>query len=121
MSRKVWVPVVSGALAPYAAVFRSWLASRGYSPSAAADRLYQFDQLSRWLHREGLDVSELTGERAERFVETRRTAGLVSWASPRSVALPLGYLRQVGAAPIPEPVCPRDPLEELLADYRRYL
>ena len=75
MGRKVWVPVVSGPLAPYAAGFESWLASRAYSPSAAADRLYQFDQLSRWLEREGLGVGELTGEQAERFAAARRAAG----------------------------------------------
>jgi len=121
MGRKVWVPVVSGPLAPYAAGFASWLASRAYSPWAAADRLYQFDQLSRWLEREGRGVGELTGEQAERFAEARRAAGLVSWASPQSVALPLGYLRQLGTAPISAPVCPQGPLEELLADYRRYL
>jgi integrase/recombinase XerD len=121
MGRKVWVPVVSGPLAPYAAGFASWLASRAYSPSAAADRLYQFDQLSRWLERGGLGVGELTGEQAGRFAEARRAAGLVSWASSQSVALPLGYLRQLGAAPTPTPVCPEGPLEELLAGYRRYL
>jgi integrase/recombinase XerD len=121
MSRRVWVPVVSGPLAPYAAGFGSWLASRAYSGSTAADRLYQFDQLSRWLEREGLGVGELTGEQAERFAEARRAAGLSSWASPQSVALPLGYLRQLGTAPISTPVCPQGPLEELLADYRRYL
>jgi len=121
MGRKVWVPVVSGPLAPYAAEFASWLVSRAYSPSAAADRLYQFDQLSRWLERVGLGVGELTGEQAERFAEARRAAGLVSWASPQSVALPLAYLRQLGTAPTPTPVCPEGRLEELLADYRRYL
>ena len=55
MGRKVWVPVVSGPLARYAAEYSSWLASREYSLSAAADRLYQFDQLSRGLAREELD------------------------------------------------------------------
>src|SRR5436305_2853301 len=69
MSRKVWVPAVSGPLAPFAAGFGSWLASRAYSCSAVADRLYQFDQLSRWLAREGLGVGELTGEQAERFAQ----------------------------------------------------
>ena len=54
MGRRVWVPVVSGPLAPFAAGYESWLRSRAYSPSAAADRVYQFDQLSRWLQREGL-------------------------------------------------------------------
>jgi integrase/recombinase XerD len=121
MGRKVWVPVVSGPLAPFAAGFASWLAFRAYSPSAAADRLYQFDQLSRWMAREGLGVGELTGEQAERFAAARRAAGLVAYSSPCSVALPLGYLRQLGAALAPESVCPAGPLEELLADYRRYL
>jgi integrase/recombinase XerD len=120
-SRMVWVPVVSGPLAPYAAGFESWLASRAYSASAAADRLYQFDQLSRWLGREGLSASELTGEHAVRFAAGRRAAGLKSWTSPHSVALPLEYLRQLGVAPTSAPVISQGPLEELLADYCRYL
>ena len=120
-SRMVWVPVVSGALAPYAAGLESWLVSRAYSASAAADRLYQFDQLSRWLGREGLSASELTSEHAGRFAAGRRAAGLKSWSSPRSVALPLEYLRQLGVVPMPVPVSAQGSVEELLADYCRYL
>jgi integrase/recombinase XerD len=115
------VPVVSGPLAPYAAGFASWLRSRAYSPSAAAGRMCQLDQLSRWLGREGLGVGELTGEQAERFVAARRAAGRVTWVSPQSVMLPLEYLRELGVAPAPAPVVAQGPLEELLADYRRYL
>lgn len=121
MGRKVWVPVVSGPLAPYAVEYSSWLVSREYSRSAAADRLYQFDQLSRWLAREGLGVGDLIVEQAERFARVRRAAGVVSWSSPRSVALPLEFLRQLGAVPVPVPVCPGGPLEVLIADYGRYL
>ena len=121
MGRQVWVPVVSGPLAPFAAGFESWLRSRAYSPSGAADRVYQFDQLSRWLQREGLGVGELTGEQAERFAAARRAAGLVTWAAPRSAMLPVGYLRGLGVAPQPVPVVAQGPLQELLADYRRYL
>ena len=54
MGRKVWVPVVSGPLAPYAAGYESWLRSRAFSRSTLANRLSQSDQLSRWLAREGL-------------------------------------------------------------------
>src|SRR5512132_3660318 len=117
MGRKVWVPVVSGPLAASAAGFASWLRSRADSPSAAADRLYQLDQLSRWLEREGLGVGELTDEQAERFVAARRAAGRVTWVAPKSVMLPLGYLRELGVAPVPAPAVARGPLEELLADY----
>ena len=101
MGKKVWVPVVSGPLAPYAAAFGGWLRSRAYSPSAAADRLCQLDQVSRWLEREGLGAGELTAEQAGRFVAARRAAGLVTWVSPRSMALLLGYLRELGVAPAP--------------------
>lgn len=121
MARKMGVPVVSGPLAPYAAGFESWLRSRSYSSSAAADRLYQLDHLSRWLGREGLGVGELTGDQAERFAAARRAAGLVCWTSAQSVTLPLGYLRTLGVAPVPAPVVAQGPLEELLEDYRRYL
>jgi integrase/recombinase XerD len=121
MGRKVWFPVVSGPLAPYSAGFVSWLASRVYSPSAAAQRLYQFDQLSRWLEREGLSVEELTVEQAERFAVDRRAAGLVTWVSPRSVVLPLGYLRELGVVPTPAAAVAHGPLEELLAEYCCYL
>src|SRR5512132_2606533 len=103
MGRKVWFPVVSGPLAPYAAGFASWLASQAYSPSAAADRLCQFDQLSRWLEREGMGVGELTFEQVERFIAARRAAGRVTWVSPQGAMLPLGYLRELGVAPVPEP------------------
>ena len=48
MGKKVWFPVVSGSPAPYAAGYGRWLRSRAYSPSAAADRLRQFGQVSRW-------------------------------------------------------------------------
>ena len=121
MGRKVWFPVVSGSLAPYAAGFASWLASQSYSPSAAAARLCQFDQLSRWLEREGLGVWELTEKQAERFVAARRAAGRVTWVAPQSVTLPLGYLRELGVVPMPAPAVAQGALEELLEDYRRYL
>lgn len=121
MGRKVWVPVVSGPLAPYAAGFESWLRSRAYSLPATGDRLYQFDQLSRWLERAGLGVGELTGEQAERFVAARRAAGRVTWVTPQSVMLPLVYLRELGVAPMPMLEVVEGPLEELLADYYRYL
>ena len=121
MGKKVWFPVVSGPLAGFAAGFASWLASMAYSPSAAASRLCQLDQLSRWLELEGLSAGELTGEQVERFVESRRAWGLVTWTSPQSVALPLGYLREIGVVPAPAPPAGDGPLDELLAAYRRYL
>jgi integrase/recombinase XerD len=121
MGKRVRVSVVSGPLAPFAAGYESWLSSRSYSPSAAEDRLCQLGQLSRWLEQERLSVGELTDEQAGRFVAARRATGRLSWVSPRSVVLPLSFLREVGAVPTSTPVPAHGPLEELLAEYCRYL
>ena len=121
MGRKVWVPTPSGPLAPFAAGFAVWLRSRSYSPSAMAKRLLQLEQLSRWLERCGLSLDELTEARAAEFASSRREAGLVSWSSPQSVDLPLKYLRGIGVIVPAAPAVADGPLEELLAEYRRYL
>jgi hypothetical protein len=113
MGRKVWFPVVSGPLAPYAAGSESWLRSRAYSPSAAANRLCQFDQLSRWLGREGLVAGELTPDGAAELARSRGERGLVTWTVPQSATLPLEYLREIGVvAPAPAAIV-EGPLEEL--------
>jgi len=122
MASRLWVPVVSGPLARYAAGYGSWLAARGYSCWAVSRRLWQLDLLSRWLEREGLSPGELTAERVGAFLAVRRVAGDSSWLSARSVALPLGYLRELGVVPAAAtPAVVEDSLERILADYRRYL
>jgi len=121
MGRKVWLPAVSGSLSAYASGYGSWLRTRSYSRSAISDRLWQFDQLSRWLDREGLGVGELGVEQGERFAASRRAAGLVTLVAPQSVLLPLEYLRALGLTPTPVPPGAHGPVEELLADYSSYL
>lgn len=41
--------------------------------------------------------------------------------SPRSLRVPLAYLREIGAVPPLAPVITDGLLDELLCDYRRYL
>jgi hypothetical protein len=98
MGRKVWFPAVSGPLSAYSAEYGSWLQTQSYSRSAISDRLWQFDQLSRWLKCEGLAVGELSVEECQRFAASRRAAGRVTLVAPHSMTLPLEYLRQVAAA-----------------------
>ena len=122
MASRLWVSVASGPLAPYAAGYESWLATRGYSRWTVAHRLWQLDLLSRWLEREGLSPSELTTERVEAFLVARRAAGYSSWVSVRSTVLPLAYLCEVGVVlAVGASAEADDPLERVLADYRRYL
>jgi integrase/recombinase XerD len=110
-----------GPLAPWVAGFQSWLVGRGFSRWTVRQRLCLFAVLSGWLEREGLAAGDLSEERAELFVAARRRAGLKSSVSPRCVALPLEYLREVGAALPPMPVVAGGPVEVLLEGYREYL
>jgi site-specific recombinase XerD len=121
MGRKVWFPAVLGPLSAYSAGYGSWLQTQSYSRSAISDRLWQFDQLSRWLEREGLAVGELSVEECERFAASRRAAGRVTLVAPQSMKLPLEYLRTLGLTRTPAPPLAHGRTEELLADYSRYL
>jgi integrase/recombinase XerD len=121
VGRKVWFPAVSGPLSAYSAGYGSWLRTQSYSWSAVSDRLWQFDQLSRWLEGEGLAVGELSLDECERFAASRRAAGRVTLVAPQSMTLPLGYLRTLGLTLTPAPPLPHGPTQELLAEYSRYL
>lgn len=114
---------VSGPLAPYAAGLGAELERQGYAPASVRSRLSQLNQLSLWLDAEGLAPSGLTDEQVERFVATRRRAGLVSWISPVNLDLPLEYLRCLGVAPAraSAPAPATDPLDGLLESYGCYL
>lgn len=119
--RAVPVQAVSGPLARYAPGFASELTARGYSPWSVRRRLWLLDHLSRWLERERLQPGGLTLRRVEEFLRARRAAGYVTWVSPRSLVLPLDYLREIGVVPVVASTAPAGPLEELLRAYRRYL
>jgi site-specific recombinase XerD len=81
----------------------------------------QLSLLSRWLEREGLSAGDLNNERAEQFLDARRAAGRRSWVSSRCLALPLEYLREVGAVPELMPAVVGGEVDELLGRYREYL
>jgi integrase/recombinase XerD len=112
---------VRGPLAPWAAGFERWLAARGYARLSVRKRVCQLARLSSWLEREGLAVRELNEQSAELFVAARREAGYVTWVTSRCMALPLAYLREVGAVPPAVAVVREEPWTGLLAGYRDYL
>jgi integrase/recombinase XerD len=121
MGRRVRGCRVRGPLAPWQAGFERWLLGRGYLPSAVFHRCWLLAVLSLWLERRGLDAWELTEERALLFVAERRAGGLKTWASERSVRLPLEYLREVGVIPAAVVVLDNGPVAPVLAGYREYL
>jgi integrase/recombinase XerD len=118
---RVGTRAVRGPLAPWAAGYESWLAARGYASRSVYQRACLLSSLSCWLERERLLAGDLNDERAERFLDARRSAGRSRWVSSRCLALPLAYLREVGAVPESVPAIAGDAVDELLERYREYL
>jgi site-specific recombinase XerD len=77
--------------------------------------------VSRWLQEEQLVAGELTPERVEQFLAARRARGYKTWVSPRSMSLPLEYLRKIEVVPTPASSGSGEPAGERLHEYRRYL
>src|SRR5664279_1909407 len=118
---RVRVQAVRGPLAPWAAGFECCLAARGYASRSVYHRVCQLSLLSCWLEREGLSAGDLTEERVGVFLDARRAAGRRTWVSSRCLALPLEYLREVGAVPELMPAVVGGAVDELLERYREYL
>ena len=98
---------------------RGVAAAKGFTAQGTCHRVWQFDHLSRSLEREGLQPDQLTPARLEQFLAARRAAGYVTWVSPRSLRVPLTYLREVGAVAPLAPAMAAGVIDELLCDYRR--
>ena len=111
---------VTGPLAGFAEGFAAELARLGYKPNAAADQLRVMAHLSRWMDAGRIKAAALTPRVAGEFLAARRAAGYVMWLSPKGLAPLLGYLRRLGAVPVPLPVAVT-PAGAVLERYRCYL
>ncbi len=111
---------VTGPLAEYAAGFRDELFRLGYTPLTAACQLRLAAHLSRWMTAEGLTAQDLDMPAAERYFAARRSAGYANERTVEALGPLLGYLRGLGAAPLP----PAEPVTEtglLLDRFAAYL
>jgi integrase/recombinase XerD len=113
-------PDVTGPLAEYADGFRAELARLGYTPLTAACQLRLMAHLSRWMTAEGLDARVLEMPAVERYFEARRSAGYVNERTVEALGPLLGYLRGLGAVPLP-PAAPATETSQLLDRYAGYL
>lgn len=110
-----------GAPAPLAEGFRIVLQTEGYTSHGAIKQLHLFAHLSRWLEAEHLDAADLDGESVERFFRDRRAFGHTKLISVRAADPMPRYLRGLGFIADTAPPVLHDPVDELLARYRRYL
>jgi integrase len=109
----------TGPLEPYAAGYAAELARLGYTPLSALMQLRLAAQLSRYLVSAGLPA--LTEDAAADFLAARRAAGRREYVHMQAFGPLLGYLRGVGAVPLPAKAAPQGPAAELLDDWERYL
>jgi integrase/recombinase XerD len=112
---------VAGPLAPYARGFGAELARLGYSSWWAQKQRRLAAHLSGWLDEAGLDATGLDAAAIETYVAVRRAAGYGEFVTPGGLALLLGYLRGLGAAPRPAAPAPQTLAGELLEGYGRWL
>ena len=113
-------PEVIGPLAEYADGFRAELARLGYTPLSAASQLRLAAHLSRWMTAEGLSSQDLDMPAAGRYFAARRSARYVNERTVEAVGPLLGYLRGLGAAPLP-PAVPLTETGRLLDRFAAYL
>lgn len=93
------------------------------TPLSAVNTMRLVAHLSRWLEANGLGVSDLDGELAERYAAARRAEGRTSSLLARSIAPILAMLADAGAL-VPQPSAAPEPASEndkLLAAFDRYL
>ena len=112
---------VPGPLGPFATGFVDELSRQGFMPETVAAHVYLLAWLSRWLQAEGIAVSGLSSEVAERFCEARRAAGFRTRRTTRSLEPLLSYLRGLGVAPPASGLVCAGAVEELLSRFGQYL
>ncbi|MEP6815230.1 MAG: site-specific integrase [Marmoricola sp.] len=112
---------MTGPLAHHAEGFKVDLANRGYRSGSASNQLLRMAQLSGWLASRQLNASDLTAQGIGEFLTERREAGYSTWLSPVGLSQLLGYLREIGAAPLAAPPVPVAPIDVLMRRYADYL
>ena len=112
---------VTGPLGPFAAGFVGELSRQGFKPETVGRHVALVAGLSGFLAAEGVAVSGLSSEVAERFCAARRAAGHSNRVTIKALDPLLGYLRGLGVAPpASTPTCV-GPVEELPSSFRGYL
>ncbi len=109
-----------GPLASHIDGFSTLLAAQGYARSTTKEKLRLVVDLSRWLDRHKLGVTDLDEQRVKQFLtyRRRRRAEHGSAATCRTL---LSYLRQLGSIPASHETFHDTPLNRVDRDYGQFL
>jgi site-specific recombinase XerD len=103
---------------------RRSLSKQGYTALSIRNRVDVFRDLSRWLARRGVSLSELDDGQIERFAKYRRRCKRSAFRTPESLVSIVRYLRDERVLPPSEPEEDRaddTPFETLVSSYATYL
>jgi integrase/recombinase XerD len=117
---KVLRSFVRGPLEPYAPGLAEELLRQGYQRSSAEQHMCFVAHLDRWMHAEGVELSDLDEPVIERYLARRRAAGYSGHRSVKAMQPLRDHLAPMGVLPPVKDVRP-GPVEELLGRYRGYL
>jgi integrase/recombinase XerD len=115
-----WRTRFCGPMAPYVDGLRAEFSTLGYAPSTVTSHLALWAQLSRWLERQGLDMSELTAAEIEEFLAERRQTHRYLYTI-KALSPGLEFLRRLGAVPGVEPVAEESAVAAIERRFRTYL
>ena len=108
-----------GPIAPHIHQFAEFLTVEGYASQTVQTKCALAGDLSQWIARHGLTLTELDEEKLRQFYTHRRRA------RRRGDRLTgdqlLGFLRDRGLTPLRQPNIDRSPLGQLARDYEGFL
>jgi site-specific recombinase XerD len=105
----------------YQAGFEEALACAGYTLLSAANQVRVMRHLSLWLGERDKTAADLVSAVVDKYLADRRAEGHTHRVTLRGFTPLLGYLRELGLAPVAVESVPNGPLAELIERYRRYL
>lgn len=111
-----------GPLVPYLEPYAEYLADHGYSQVAFWKKTYLVAEFSRWLHRGGIAINEITGEHEEAFLHDRARYRLPKAGDRFTLSGMVAWLRGRGAIDgSPAIVAEVSSIERVLQEYGAFL
>jgi site-specific recombinase XerD len=110
-----------GPLKPHIDDFAAELFRLGYSPQAARWKVRLVADWSQWLERGQRGTRDLSEEQISAFLKTRKHQRLLRRGDRQTLASLLEQLRQRGVTPGPCETESRHPVDQIAADYTRFL
>lgn len=112
---------VEGPLERWARGFATALVGQGFTRLSICVKLRLLADASRWLESRGLLARQLTPERVEQLIISRRRRRYTASLSVRALAPMMKYLREVGAAPVARESSAMNYVDRVVGRYQYYL